>query len=91
MLTLKLTATERLFPRKTVDEKRPFMRKILEEAADRWQIAPDPTAEEKRRVRLTFTFRNDTKASGFDSTTVFYPLYKIEVRNNTDIKTSTSY
>jgi hypothetical protein len=76
---------------KAVDEKRPFMRKILEEAADRWQFAPDQTAEGKRRVRLTFTFRTDTKASGYDSTTVFYPPYKIEVRDNTEIKSSTSY
>ena len=76
---------------KAVDEKRSFLRKILEEAADRWQFAPDQTAEDKRCVRLTFTFRNDTKASGFDSTTIFYPPYKIEVRNNTEIVSTPSY
>ncbi len=75
---------------KAVDEQRKFMRKILEEAADRWQFAPDQTAEEKRRVQLTFTFRANSKASNFDSTTVFYPPYKIEVRDNTEILSTPS-
>ena len=55
---------------KAVDEKRPFMRKILEEAADRWRFATDENAEKKRRVQLTFTFRYMPKAAGYDITPV---------------------
>lgn len=76
---------------KAVYEKRIFMRKILEEAADRWQFASDQVAEEKRRARLTFTFRATPKASNLDSTTVFYPPYKIEVRSNTVIIDTSSH
>ena len=70
---------------KAVEIKLKVMRKILEEAADRWQFAPDENAEKRRRIQLTFTFRYVPKAAGFDSTTVFYPPYKIEVRDNTVI------
>lgn len=76
---------------KAVDEKRKFMRKILEEAADRWQFEPDESAEKRRTARLTFTFRSNPKASNLDSTTVFYPPYKIEVRDNTEIIDTPSY
>jgi TonB family protein len=59
-----------------------LVRKVIEEASDRWQFAPDENAEKKRRVQLTFTFRLVPKASNFDSTPIFYPPYKIEVRDN---------
>lgn len=70
---------------KAVEGTHKLMRKVVEEAADRWQFAPDESAEKKRRVQLTFTLRYVPKASDFDSTTVFYPPYKIEVRDNTVI------
>lgn len=68
-----------------------IVRKVLEEAASRWQFAPDENAEKRRRVQLTFSFRYTPKASNLDSTTVFYPPYKIEARDNVEIKSSTSY
>ena len=68
-----------------------IVQKVLEEAASRWQFAPDENAEKKRRVQLTFTFRYTPKASNLDSTTIFYPPYKIEVRDNVEIKSSPSY
>jgi len=68
---------------KAIEGTHKLMRKVIEEAADRWQFAPDENAGKKRRVQLTFTLRFVPKASIFDSTTVFYPPYKIEVRDNT--------
>ncbi len=62
-----------------------FMHKVVEEAAERWQFAPDENAEKKRRVQLTFSFRSIPGAHYFDSTPVFYPPYRIEVRDNTEI------
>lgn len=62
-----------------------LMRKTIETAAERWQFAPDETIERRRLVRLAFSFRWLPKASKVDSTTVFYPPYKIEVRDNTEI------
>jgi TonB family protein len=62
-----------------------FMHKVVEEAAERWQFAPDVNAEKKRRVQLTFSFRSIPGAHYFDSTPVFYPPYRIEVRDNTEI------
>ena len=61
-----------------------FMRKYFEEAANRWKFAPDENAEKRRRIQITFAL-NDTRGEpNLDSTTVFYPPYKIEVRDNTE-------
>jgi hypothetical protein len=63
----------------------------VEEAADRWEFIPDEKAAPKRRVRITFSFRANPKASNLDSTTVFYPPYRVEVRNNTEIISTPSH
>lgn len=76
---------------KAVEDTHKLMRKTIETAAERWQFAPDETAEKKRQLRLTFSFRPMPKASNVDSTTVFYPPYRIEVRNNTEIVTTPSH
>ncbi len=70
---------------KAVQGTHKFMRNVVEEAAERWQFAPDENAEKRRRVQLTFTFRFTPKSSDFDSTTIFYPPYKIEVRDNKEL------
>jgi len=63
-----------------------LMRKVIEEAARRWQFAPDSSGKQGRKVRLTFTFRNvPPNTSDFDSTTIFYPPYRVEVRNSMEI------
>jgi TonB family protein len=68
------------------------LRKVMEEAASRWQFVPDPSGQEKRKVQITFTFRRmPSKASNLDSTPVFYPPYRIEVRDNTEIIVNPSY
>lgn len=67
---------------KAVEGTHKILRNTLESAANRWQFAPDEAAGKKRRVQLTFTFRYLPKAPSVDSTTVFYPPYKIEVREN---------
>ena len=68
-----------------------FMREVFKEAAKHWQFAPDENAEKKRRVQITFTLRKMPKASRYDSTPVFYPPYKIEVRDNLEIVDTPSY
>ena len=63
-----------------------LFRKVIEEAARRWQFAPDPNGRQRRTVRLTFTFRNvPPNTSDFDSTPIFYPPYRIEVRNPMEV------
>lgn len=63
-----------------------LMRNVIAEAARRWQFAPDPNGQPRRKVRLTFTFRNvPPNTSNFDSTPIFYPPYRIEVRNDIEI------
>ncbi len=67
------------------DSKEPkFMREIFKEAATRWQFAPDENANKKRRVQIMFTLRKVPNASRYDNTPVFYPPYKIEVRDNSE-------
>ncbi len=39
---------------KAVDEKRSFMRKLLEVAADRWQFEPDENAEKRRTAAYVY-------------------------------------
>jgi TonB family protein len=69
-----------------------ILRPVMEEAARRWQFAPDPTNQKKRKVQITFTFRRmPPKTSNFDSTPVYYPPYRIEVRDNTVIINNPSY
>ena len=64
-----------------------LMRKVIEEAARRWQFAPDPSGKQGRKVRLTFTFRNvPPNTSDFDSAPIFYPPYRVEVRNSIEIR-----
>jgi TonB family protein len=59
----------------------PLLRRISEEAAHRWIFAQAPNGREKRKVRLTFSFKILPKeTSGLEATAVFYPPYKIEVR-----------
>ncbi|HEX8266082.1 MAG TPA: energy transducer TonB [Pyrinomonadaceae bacterium] len=74
---------------KAVDGTHKLMRKVIETAADRWRFESDKTAEKKRQVKLTFSFRPMPNAESIDSTTVFYPPYKIEVRENSVLKDST--
>jgi TonB family protein len=74
---------------KAVEGTHKILRKTIETAAERWQFEKDEDAEKKRQIRLTFTFRRMPEAPSVDSTTVFYPPYKIEVRENAVIKTST--
>jgi TonB family protein len=63
-----------------------IIRNVIEEAAKRWQFAPSPNGPEARKTRLTFTFRNvPPTTSNFDSTPIFYPPYRIEVRNDLEI------
>jgi len=67
------------------DSKEPkFMREIFKEAATRWQFAPDEKADKKRRVQIAFTIRKVPNVSRYDNTPVFYPPYKIEVRDNSE-------
>lgn len=54
--------------------------KAAEEAARRWRFVPSQGAE-KRKVQLVFSFRlMPEEASSLDSTPVFYPPYRIEIR-----------
>jgi TonB family protein len=76
---------------KAVEDTHKLMRKTIESAADRWQFAPNETGEKKRQLRLTFSFRPTPKVSSVDSTTVFYPPYRIEVRENAEIVDMHSY
>ena len=63
-----------------------LIRNVIVEAARRWQFTPDPNGQQRRKVRLTFTFRNvPPNTSDFDSTAIFYPPYRIEVRNPLEI------
>jgi TonB family protein len=63
-----------------------LIRNVIEEAAKRWQFAPSPNGPQARKVRLTFTFRNvPPNTSDFDSTAIFYPPYRLEVRNPLEI------
>jgi TonB family protein len=63
-----------------------LFREVIVEAARRWQFAPNPNGQQRRKVRLTFTFRNvPPNTSSFDSTPIFYPPYRIEVRNPIEI------
>ena len=88
---VEIDRTGKVVSSKAVEGTHKLLRKTLESAADRWQFAPDETAEKKRRVQLTFTLRYTPKASSVDSTTVFYPPYKIEVRENTVLETTPSH
>jgi TonB family protein len=69
-----------------------LMQKVIEEAAGQWQFAPDPNGQKNRKVQLTFSFRRmPLKTSNFEGTPVFYPPYRIEVRDSTEIINNPSY
>lgn len=68
-----------------------FMREMFKEAANRWQFAPDEKAEKNRRVQITFTIRKVPNASRYDNTPIFYPPYKIEVRDNLEDRDTPNY
>jgi hypothetical protein len=69
----------------SVNENRKWVTKVIEETADRWRFAPDKDSRSNRRARLTFVFRYMPEAKGFDVAPIFYPPYKVEVRDNTVI------
>jgi TonB family protein len=55
--------------------------KTAEEAAVRWRFAPSPSGEKKRKAQLVFSFRlMPDEASSLDSTPIFYPPYRVEIR-----------
>jgi TonB family protein len=66
-----------------------LLQKVSVEAAKRWKFAS--SSEEHRQAELTFTFRIvPDKTAGIDRTAVFYPPYRIEVRNES-VVTTTNY
>jgi len=71
----------------------PLLRKASEEAARRWQFAPAVNDEKRRKIQLTFAFRIvDKKAPRADVTSVFFPPYRVEVRNEPlKVKTYSSH
>lgn len=71
---------------KALDTRRKFLSKTIETAASSWKFEANEKAEKIRRIRLTFTFKRVPDAPNEDSTTVFYPPYKIEVRENVVVK-----
>ena len=88
---VEIDRTGKVVSSKAVEGTHKLMRKTIEMAADRWQFEADESAVKRRRVRLTFTFRYTPKASSADSTPIYYPPYKIEVRDNTVIMTTPSH
>lgn len=69
-----------------------LLRKIVEDTARRWSFSPAPNGEKKRKARLTFTFRiMPEKTPVTETTSIFYPPYKIEVRTIVIIVERPSY
>jgi TonB family protein len=63
------------------DGKIKLLGKAAEEAARRWQFAPSQGGEKKRKAQLVFSFHlMPEEALWLDSTPVFYPPYRIEIR-----------
>ena len=63
------------------DGKIKLLSRVAEEAARRWRFAPARSGEKTRKVRLGFLFRlMPEEAASLDSTPIFYPPYRIEVR-----------
>jgi hypothetical protein len=57
-----------------------LLQKVSVEAARRWKFST--SNEDRREAELTFTFRIvPDKTDGLDRTPVFYPPYRVEVRN----------
>jgi len=69
-----------------------LMQKVIEDAARQWYFAPDSNGQKKRQAQLTFSFRRmSSKTPNSESTPVFYPPYRIEVRDNIEIINNPSY
>jgi TonB family protein len=63
------------------DGKIRLLGKAAEEAARRWQFATSLNGEKRRKAQLVFSFRlMPEETSSLDSTPVFYPPYRIEIR-----------
>lgn len=91
LVDVEIDRSGKVVSSKSAEGTRKIMQEITENAADHWQFAPDENAESKRRVQLTFTFSSVPKAAKSDSTTIFYPQYKIEVRDNREYPTVPSF
>jgi TonB family protein len=64
-----------------------LLRAVSVEAARRWKFST--SSEEHRQAELTFTFRFvPDKTAGVDRTAVFYPPFRVEVRNETYVTTT---
>lgn len=63
------------------DSRIKLLGRAAEEAASRWRFAPSPSGEKKRKAQLVFSFHlMSEEASSLDSTPIFYPPYRIEIR-----------
>jgi TonB family protein len=64
-----------------------LLRAVSVEAARRWKFSSG--SEEHRQAKLTFTFRFvPDKTAGIDRTAVFYPPFRVEVRNESVVTTT---
>lgn len=59
----------------------PLLRSVAEEAAKRWQFAPDEEATMERQVTLFIAFTQMPECAKYaDLTPIFTPPYQVEVR-----------
>lgn len=79
---VKIDRKGKVVSSKAVEGTHRLMQKAIELAADQWLFVADEDAPKRRHARLTFIFRRTPDARSTESTPVFYPPYKIEVRTH---------